>query len=765
MKRGIFETENSKLEQTGATKEIWNNIVQQSQINMNTQDLTSDATSERSSARRSQALDLDSIMVGIEEYLNNDDSDHEQKTEATDVPVNIVDHNLQEKGTNVIDLTNADGDEDSTKPLKEETVPTTQESFTGPKDHFTKSSAPSTLSGETPVSTRDHVEEHANYEHPQETDTNDNSGANKENNNNVRQEGSPVDAGRSENPTEASDKNLGNHNIPEKQDKLHASKSPESRVEHAVDESSESPESIETKNAIREEHAELSEIDESSSEKSTNLTMAQSDASTQEKPANHEALNEDKRTPSEPLHEGTKQDPIVPATAGLQQVPSNEVNKPSKQDGENPHSTGNNQSPVRSLDHQQPLSNNQDSSPCTAPIVIENPQNSDKSTDSHEQCPKDKMSEQTGSDTELQPKERKEHRASVSAEPTGNGTVEETSEGTRQENVERTAIVGDKEATPTEERNLTNQEVREEAHTPKGSAPNAPTDNDKKPVVSTSEHQEPEQPSSLHHSTPGSSPPTKQEIHPTPEPNSDEPNAIRSAQNNCLPAENVMAVFTAKSDYAIEETKENAPLSPHSNRGRPLSSSPPSNKPEDGPKLPISESSGKRLEQNSESDLRASPTSHQVSPKTAEHPNPETLPQSGAFHAQNLPQPPRNSQNNFLDAETEAILRGLENPEELLKDLESERRNEPVYIFTSLAGGGFHMIPRTNRLATILQANRINFSYKDLGTDPHARNLWKAHASGKQPPGLVRGSDVVGNWQDVDDANEDYRLHDLLYRM
>lgn len=118
-----------------------------------------------------------------------------------------------------------------------------------------------------------------------------------------------------------------------------------------------------------------------------------------------------------------------------------------------------------------------------------------------------------------------------------------------------------------------------------------------------------------------------------------------------------------------------------------------------------------------------------------------------------------------FDSETEAILNGLDNPDLLLSELTSQLENEPVYIFTSLAGGGFHMIPRTNRLTTILQANRITFSYRDLGTDPEARSLWKSHAAGKQLPGLVRGSSVVGNWQDVEDANEDYRLRDLLYSL
>ena len=88
----------------------------------------------------------------------------------------------------------------------------------------------------------------------------------------------------------------------------------------------------------------------------------------------------------------------------------------------------------------------------------------------------------------------------------------------------------------------------------------------------------------------------------------------------------------------------------------------------------------------------------------------------------------------------------------------------PVYIYTSLAGGGFHMVPRTNRLATILQANRIPFTYRDLGTDAAARTVWRTHSAGRQLPGVVRGErDIIGNWEEIDDINEDYRLRAAVY--
>lgn len=97
-------------------------------------------------------------------------------------------------------------------------------------------------------------------------------------------------------------------------------------------------------------------------------------------------------------------------------------------------------------------------------------------------------------------------------------------------------------------------------------------------------------------------------------------------------------------------------------------------------------------------------------------------------------------------------------PEEIRKHLESQ----PVYLFTSFAGG-MQIVPRTNRLATILQANGVKFEYRDLGTDDEAKKIWKRSAGGKTLPGVVRGDDYIGNWQEIDEANEEYRLRELLY--
>ncbi|RLV96677.1 Uncharacterized protein JA1_000020 [Spathaspora sp. JA1] len=97
-------------------------------------------------------------------------------------------------------------------------------------------------------------------------------------------------------------------------------------------------------------------------------------------------------------------------------------------------------------------------------------------------------------------------------------------------------------------------------------------------------------------------------------------------------------------------------------------------------------------------------------------------------------------------------------PEEIRKHLESL----PIYLYTSLAGG-MQIMPRTNRLVTILNANGIKFEYRDLGTDEEAKKIWKRQAGGKTLPGIVRGDDFIGNWHDIDEANEEYKLQELLY--
>ncbi|GAV30548.1 hypothetical protein PMKS-004062 [Pichia membranifaciens] len=89
--------------------------------------------------------------------------------------------------------------------------------------------------------------------------------------------------------------------------------------------------------------------------------------------------------------------------------------------------------------------------------------------------------------------------------------------------------------------------------------------------------------------------------------------------------------------------------------------------------------------------------------------------------------------------------------------------DEPVYLYTSFAGG-FQVTTRTNRLVTILTANRIKFEYRDLGTDEEAKKVWRRYSAAKTLPGIVRGKDdFIGNWQDIEEANEDYRVRSMIY--
>ncbi len=89
--------------------------------------------------------------------------------------------------------------------------------------------------------------------------------------------------------------------------------------------------------------------------------------------------------------------------------------------------------------------------------------------------------------------------------------------------------------------------------------------------------------------------------------------------------------------------------------------------------------------------------------------------------------------------------------------------DEPVYLYTSFAGG-MQVASRTRRMETILAANKIKFQYKDMGTDPQAKRIWKTFSQGKALPGIVRGKDdFIGNWEDIEEANEDYAVRQLIY--
>ncbi|ODV93938.1 hypothetical protein PACTADRAFT_51684 [Pachysolen tannophilus NRRL Y-2460] len=89
--------------------------------------------------------------------------------------------------------------------------------------------------------------------------------------------------------------------------------------------------------------------------------------------------------------------------------------------------------------------------------------------------------------------------------------------------------------------------------------------------------------------------------------------------------------------------------------------------------------------------------------------------------------------------------------------------DEPVYLYTSLAGG-FQIATRTNRLITILKANKVEFTMRDLGTDEEAKKIWKRYSRGKTLPGIVRGKDdYIGNWEDIEESNEMYQVRSLIF--
>ncbi|ODQ80947.1 hypothetical protein BABINDRAFT_160384 [Babjeviella inositovora NRRL Y-12698] len=87
----------------------------------------------------------------------------------------------------------------------------------------------------------------------------------------------------------------------------------------------------------------------------------------------------------------------------------------------------------------------------------------------------------------------------------------------------------------------------------------------------------------------------------------------------------------------------------------------------------------------------------------------------------------------------------------------------PVFVFSSFAGG-FQVASRTRRLESILQANEIKFVTRDLGTDDEAKKIWRRYSNGKTLPGVVKNvDDFIGNWQDLEDANEHWEVRDLVY--
>ncbi|KAK9389558.1 hypothetical protein V1515DRAFT_271150 [Lipomyces mesembrius] len=88
-----------------------------------------------------------------------------------------------------------------------------------------------------------------------------------------------------------------------------------------------------------------------------------------------------------------------------------------------------------------------------------------------------------------------------------------------------------------------------------------------------------------------------------------------------------------------------------------------------------------------------------------------------------------------------------------------------IYIYTSFTGGGMfgrNIMTATNRLVLILRSNNIGFEIIDLATNEQAKKLWARSSKGKKLPGIVKGKDVVGNYEDIEIANEFGEVQELI---
>lgn len=170
---------------------------------------------------------------------------------------------------------------------------------------------------------------------------------------------------------------------------------------------------------------------------------------------------------------------------------------------------------------------------------------------------------------------------------------------------------------------------------------------------------------------------------------------------------------------------------------------------------PLTDTQIKELERSLDTDVLTVTHSLQVTNSYTKRPNINPLGSSSNVNASStslLPQQDDKAAENAFHDEMQ---------QQIINDL----KDQPVYIYTSLAAGSLEMIPRTNRLGTILTAYKIPHTYKDLGTDLEARKIWKTYGRGKQLPAVVRSSDIIGDWKEMDQYAEDYEIRKRIYEM
>ncbi|KAF8429001.1 hypothetical protein EV426DRAFT_205142 [Tirmania nivea] len=82
------------------------------------------------------------------------------------------------------------------------------------------------------------------------------------------------------------------------------------------------------------------------------------------------------------------------------------------------------------------------------------------------------------------------------------------------------------------------------------------------------------------------------------------------------------------------------------------------------------------------------------------------------------------------------------------------RDSETYFLLTSLTSGQSAIITATSRLELLLITMKVPFVAVDVATDEKARLLWKRRGNGKRLPVVVHDGMVLGNFEDMEQANE-----------
>lgn len=93
----------------------------------------------------------------------------------------------------------------------------------------------------------------------------------------------------------------------------------------------------------------------------------------------------------------------------------------------------------------------------------------------------------------------------------------------------------------------------------------------------------------------------------------------------------------------------------------------------------------------------------------------------------------------------------------------SDGNNEhTLYLYMSLTSGSLGMTTATSRLESMLKGAKVNFKVVDLAIDEAARKAWRWKAGNRKLPALVRDGDIIGDYGQIEEANEIGRLREFI---